>query len=454
METTTCSRYDKGYRQVHFNLKQTRERTKLTQIFISVTVSGQRLRVYSKLRVEPEYWNRHGNRCQVGMLVSKRVQNRVRDINSKLDYIESQIEYTDHVCAEKGVYLTKENIRKVIEQSTDRYNRQNRHEDAITIMKQIAAGYQNALNKRGRIGQANTGRTYLMAISRLEKFVVSTNRKDLKFCDIDRRFITDFTNYLTKCTFKCGADAKHYTAITIASTMGAIRNIMRRAYDMELSDNPCQNLFDTCTAGESSDKIYLNERELARLARVNIPDNSEMEIRDMFVIAAYTGLRISDINCLNRATLTPGQITLVQTKTNELVHIPILKEVANLIGKYRCSQFPKIDKGKANRCIKELAKRAGINDTIIVWETRGGVRQFRSVPKYTQISFHTARRSCITNLFKRGYSANYIMSLSGHKSIASFQRYIKSSAEEMSQAFIRELRRRKDVASITRENGL
>lgn len=377
--------------------------------------------------------------------MSKRVQNRVRQINAQLDYIEHQVDYYDHVCAEKGQYLSKDMVRKVIASANCSHKKQV-SEDAMKIMKWIAGNYQKTINGKGIIGEANTSRTYLMAIYRLEKFVKGTKRQNLKFCDFSRGLIADFTEYLNKYTYTRGSTVEHYTSSTITATLNIIKNILRKAYDMELCDNSYSNLFDNISVAHNvSDKIYLSESELVKLSRVKVKSETERHVRDLFVIASYTGLRISDINHLNEAAFSQNQITLVQTKTKNLVHIPILKEISEIIGIYRHSRFPQIDSIKANLCIKELARRAGIDDTIIVSETRGGVRQHRSVPKYSQVCFHTARRSCITNLFKRGYSVNYIMSLSGHKSISSFQRYVKSSNEEMAEAFINELRKRNDV---------
>jgi hypothetical protein len=49
--------------RLHFNLKQTRDRDKLTQIMLVTTVNGQRIRVYTKLRIEPRYWDKKTCRC-------------------------------------------------------------------------------------------------------------------------------------------------------------------------------------------------------------------------------------------------------------------------------------------------------------------------------------------------------------------------------------------------------
>jgi integrase len=57
------------------------------------------------------------------------------------------------------------------------------------------------------------------------------------------------------------------------------------------------------------------------------------------------------------------------------------------------------------------------------------------------ISFHTARRSCITNLYKRGYPVNYIMMLSGYRSVQAFQRYMRASNKELMDSFMKLLKK-------------
>lgn len=43
--------------KIRFNLKQVSEKNKLTQIMLVTTINKRRIRVYTKLRVEPQYWN-------------------------------------------------------------------------------------------------------------------------------------------------------------------------------------------------------------------------------------------------------------------------------------------------------------------------------------------------------------------------------------------------------------
>lgn len=52
----------------------------------------------------------------------------------------------------------------------------------------------------------------------------------------------------------------------------------------------------------------------------------------------------------------------------------------------------------------------------------------------------------MTNLYKRGYPVNYIMTLSGHRSMQAFQRYMRASSKEMMSKFVHLLKKDKAIA--------
>lgn len=47
-----------GKLRLRFNLKQMANKEKLTQIMLVTTVNKQRIRIYTKLRIEPKYWDK------------------------------------------------------------------------------------------------------------------------------------------------------------------------------------------------------------------------------------------------------------------------------------------------------------------------------------------------------------------------------------------------------------
>jgi integrase len=272
-------------------------------------------------------------------------------------------------------------------------------------------------------------------MKRLENFCQIYNYSIRTFEDFDNRFFTNFSNYLYNCSYQKGKEQKQYTQNTVINTLKVIKNLLHRAYDNEMTDNNYFTKVQTILSSDVSDQVYLTEKEILRLSQLKLTLPHEQNIRDMFVIACYTALRISDIQKLNNAEIRNGKIALYQTKTKEKVEIPILKEIAPLIAHYQKVKFPIINICKANETIKELAKRCGIDEQISQKEHRGGTTNIRTCPKWSMISFHTARRSCITNLYKRGYPVNYIMTLSGHRSIQAFQRYMKASSKEIMTSF-------------------
>lgn len=443
-ENQILPRYDIGLLRVNFNLKQVRNTDSLTQIVLSVNVNGRRLRAYSHLRVEPKFWNPETKRCYDSELLCPRVRRRVQRINAGLERIVRELTRRDCMLAERGCYLELEDLRRAAECALGEKSPFGRT-DCIRQMKLIAANYHQHQNRRGLMGTADTSATYLMAVKRLENYLRHTGLKKVSFNDMDKAFFSGFSEYLINYSFVRASKPRHYTALTVAGTLAAIRNILHRAYDSGMCDNACYSMIDASAPTDASDKVYLTESEIARIANLEVLTEQERDVRDLFLIASYTALRISDLNRLGEAVIGDGQIVVYQEKTKSAVHIPILKEIAGVVKDCAERGFPSVAKGRANVCIKELARRAGISETVMVSEIRGGVKSFFTAPKYSLVSFHTARRSCITNLYKRGYSANYLMSLSGHKSIASFQRYVKATAGEMSLEFIEELKKRRDM---------
>lgn len=419
--------------RLHFNLKQMRNEERLTQIMLVTTINKKRIRVYTKLRIEPKYWDKHSYRCKMNCPMNLREKNRLQQINLQLNQLEASVHLADTRLAGKGKYLTYMTLRKAVE---ERQLEKKENSNPIAYLYKQVEEYLKYLNRRGKRGIASTQRTYLTALNRLENFCQSNGCSIRTFDDFDNKFFADFSNYLYDYKYQKGTELKQYTQNTIINTLKVIKNLLHRAYDNEMTNNNYFQKVQTILPSDVSEKVYLEEKEIKKLSNMKLTLPCEKEIRDMFVIACYTALRISDIQKLNEAVICNGVISLYQTKTKEQVEIPILKEIAPLVGHYQKLGFPTINTCKANEVIKDLARRCGIKQSISYKEHRGGIAQIMTLPKWKMISFHTARRSCITNLYKRGYPPNYIMTLSGHHSLQAFQRYIRASNKELMNSFV------------------
>lgn len=427
--------------RLRFNLKQMCEKDRLTQIMLVTTINKQRIRIYTKLRIEPKYWDKSNYRCKTDQPMSMRDRTRLNQINNQLSRLEVSIIQADAQLAEQGKLLSSSVIRMIVEEKLS-YGDTSCTTPVAYLYQQVEEYLKN-LNRRGKRGIASTQKTYYTALKRLEKFCVQQKVSIRSFDDFDKKFFTDFTNYLYICTYQKGKERKLYTQNTVVNTIKVIKNLLHRAYDNEMTDNSYFQKVQTVLFSEACEKIYLQEKEIKKLANMKLTLESEKHIRDMFVIACYTALRISDIRKLNEAVIQDGVISLYQTKTKEHVEIPILKEISPLMAYYKEHGFPTIDICKANETIKELAKRCGICENVNYQEHRGGITVSKTSPKWKMITFHTARRSCITNLYKRGYPVNYIMTLSGHRSVQAFQRYMRASSKEIMTGFVNLLKKEK-----------
>lgn len=438
MERNLFTGSTNGNLRLHFNLKQVKDKEKLTQIMLVTTINGRRIRIYTQLRIEPKFWDKSCNRCKNHYALCLRDRNRLNQINKRLKHIEKLVNQADKELAEKGKYLSASAIRQLVK---DTRPMEERNFQPLKYLHSLVKDYSSGLNRKGKHGIASTRRTYCIALKRLEEFVEKRKYPLKSFDDFDKKFFSDFTEFLYTHRFKKGNETKQYTQNTIINTLKVIKNLLHRAYDNEMTDNNYFQRVQTTLSSDASEQVYLEEKELRKLAKVKVTGQNERNILDMFMIACYTALRISDIQQLNHATIRDGVISLYQHKTKELVEIPILKEIAPLIAHYQKTGFPSINVCNANEVIKELAKRCGINETISYKEQRGGVTTIQTKPKWERVTFHTARRSCITNLYKRGYPVNYIMTLSGHRSIQAFQRYMRASSKEMMHSFVKLLKK-------------
>lgn len=67
------------------------------------------------------------------------------------------------------------------------------------------------------------------------------------------------------------------------------------------------------------DNIALSEKEIDELERLNLSTNKRLEqVRDLFLVACYTGQRFSDLNKINQSNIIDDEyIAIRQQKTNE-----------------------------------------------------------------------------------------------------------------------------------------
>ena len=205
---------------------------------------------------------------------------------------------------------------------------------------------------------------------------------------------------------------------------------------------------------EKTTAIYLTKEELDGLYNMELVGLEE-EVRDVFLIACYTGQRYSDFSQLKPScfdTTFDGKrvIRMVQTKTKTPVVIPILdNRLKTILEKYNYN-IPEIVDQVMNRYIKRIGERLSHTvtslgqdvKTILTKQERiaeeGKTKTFRYDEdgnaikyKWELISTHTGRRTCATNMYlSKKYDIREMMLVTGHKKVETFTKYIKLSLDE------------------------
>ena len=175
-------------------------------------------------------------------------------------------------------------------------------------------------------------------------------------------------------------------------------------------------------------KTYLTEDELERFASVKTNSDKEQLVQNLFLICAYTGLRVSDAMNLTTENIVDGNLHYVAQKTRKAGAIPLKTGLAERIGWVSSHKDTTITLKSYNEAVRRLAKKAGIESEVVV--LKGG-KEMKG-PKWQFVSSHSARISTASCLNKRGVPIGDICKLLQHSGTAMTERYIVRDRVELS----------------------
>lgn len=279
--------------------------------------------------------------------------------------------------------------------------------------------------------------------------------------DINQQLISRFIKYL---------EDDDLNKTTIQKLMKNFKKLIKDAESEGIHENyRAINLNYTIEVRDcdKSTEVYLTTEELQGLYDMKLTGTDE-QVRDVFLIGCFLGQRVSDYGRIEPewfGTTRNGVkvIRLQQKKTGHKVCVPIVgNQLETLLKKYDYC-VPKISDQEIDRSIKESCERLSVSipslavkeKTILkkhekhaLYTNKDGGRQLFEInekgecikPKWAMVASHTARRTCITNMYlakKTDGSSKYTlaerMSVSGHKTESQYINYIKCSLDEVAE---------------------
>lgn len=249
------------------------------------------------------------------------------------------------------------------------------------------------------------------------------NNTKIKFSDLNKNFYDSFVKYSIN-------DLKHSNN-TLAKSIKNILVFGRNAIKDEILVNPAINRGIFIKPTSKSEDTYLTEAEIFKIFTLDLSSNPRLDnVRDLFIIGLWTGLRISDFSMLKEENFVEGFIEVETKKTDIEVIIPIHYQVKSILDKN--GGLPRIiSEQKFNLYVKEVVKLAGIDQVI-----KGGLRNPQTnrkekgyFEKYKLIASHTCRRSFASNIYGK-LPNKTIMAITGHEHEEQFLKYIKITPKE------------------------
>ena len=398
-----------------------------TLIYLFYSFNKQRLKYSTGEKIKPKFWNVEKQRAR-----ETSANSTYASLNNTLDNLSRDVKdaHRDLVNSKKPPTPYK------LKNAIDKAQFKNEYAQSTSLLSFIDSLANEAIRKPGTVKQ------WKQTLNKLIEFKHST-KTEIDFDTIDMNFYSKFIYYLNNKGYIKISNKKNgeqiitkleYSKNTIGGYIKNIKIFMNEAVDRNLTKNLEYRNRKFKVMDEQVDKIYLSEKELLKIyeLRLKTKYQSLEKVRDIFIVAAYTGLRFSDLiqvkpqNIINNGT----QIKIQTEKTGELVIIPLHTFVKEIIKKYNGSLPPAISNQPMNRYLKEIAELAEINELVTTTITRGGKSEHETSKKFDLVTTHTARRSFATNAYLMDVPTISIMKITGHRTEKSFMKYIRISQEE------------------------
>lgn len=256
----------------------------------------------------------------------------------------------------------------------------------------------------------STKTTKCQTLNLIKEYAAKTGKK-ITFEDFDMNFYRDLDEYMIDKGFLPNTRGKHFKEI---------KAILHEAEDRDIQVNTAFRKKSFKVIRVESDSIFLTESDLRKLLYAKVTPSKE-KLRDIFIMACYTGQRHSDWAQIRKENMIVENgkeiLKISQQKGKKIIHLPVHPIVKSILNKYGDALPKVVSSQKFNDALKDIGEKAEL----------GNISLGRTiVKKSSEISTHTARRSFATNAYlSKSMQVYEIMNCTGHKTESSFLKYLK-----------------------------
>lgn len=266
----------------------------------------------------------------------------------------------------------------------------------------------------------------------LERFELAKNYP-LTFNRIDEKFHAEFTDYSLNTL-------KHVNNTYLRNVV-FFKTFMNWAIDRKYTYNEKFKKFNKNESGKdiiketATSQIALNNEDLTKIMNHTFKTKSLERVRDVFVFACVTGMRFGELSLISKSNVTETHIVLKEEKGvfKEPRNIPLTTLSRYILNKYDY-ELPLIANQKQNEYLKKAFQEMEFSKKIEKATNRGREIERSEDFFYNRITTHTARRTFITMMKRKGVSDKLIAKATGHKDMATLNKYYQVDDEQTKEA--------------------
>ncbi|WP_299135204.1 tyrosine-type recombinase/integrase [uncultured Tenacibaculum sp.] len=401
-----------------FNLKD-KKKDGLTLIYLKAYFKkeGKRFVYSTGESIDPKEWD-FKNRQPNNLTGRTSKADSHRTIKRQLDRYSNLFTLVTEIYKNTNQELTVEKVRQEFDKEFKRVSvGKNKFYDAyheFMLFKQKNQEWSKATIKR-----YDNIKSMLKDFEKVKKFKIT-------FDTINQKFYTEFTDF-------CMVDRGHINN-TFSRNVGLVKTFLfwalKNGYTYKADFINFKKKPKVIT-----NQIALRKEDLEIILKTEMPSKKLERVRDVFVFSCVTGMRFGELKFVSKNNID-GKILLLKEEKGsgkKSREIPLSNIALHILSNYNYN-LPLIANQKHNDYIKDVFKEAGYTHNVMKTSTRGKEVIREEIPFYKRISSHTARRTFITMMKRKGKSDKLIAEISGHNDMKTLNQYYQVSNEDVKDA--------------------
>ena len=339
---------------LNFNLRSVKDKSVMAIIYAVVNFNGQQFKVNTNMKVYNPNWDYRNQKAKVEPYLTKQENLNNSIANKKIIEIREKFEELKLSLSSKSIdNITLEYIKQSLFSTKAKYIMTNKIEEAVTVQKEKTIKRKPSTKEV----DGNTPASLIFTKVIVEHYKASQGTAQKastikEFCEFLKKNGGDKLSSVSKVNLsKYEMTLKDKKWKTIKTKIGHVMSVIRKAREFDLFPKGVNEGIEDYKLrtkkildDDATSRFALTDSELQLLMQCDDKLNErEIEIRDLFILQAEMGQRVSkliDIVRNQNYTIEDDFINCAKTeKGNKAVSIHLNERIKSLINKYKDTEF-------------------------------------------------------------------------------------------------------------------